>query len=69
MTNLKMSEMDPELNLIREVKKHDCLYDKNSYNFKNHVKKDEVWLAIANNVGLAGKIVLFTYGKGWVYSR
>lgn len=62
-----MTEMDPELYLIREVQKHDCLYDKNSYNFKNHVKKDEVWVTIANTVGLAGK--MFTYGKGWVYSR
>lgn len=67
-----MTEVDPELHIIKEVEKYDCLYDKNSLNFKNHVKKDEIWLAIANTVGVSGKIVcsvMFTYGKGWVYSR
>lgn len=49
--------MDPNFNekLIEEVRKHDCLYNLGSPDYRNTIKKDKIWTDIGGTMQSTGK--------------
>ncbi|XP_046811159.1 uncharacterized protein LOC111687248 [Lucilia cuprina] len=49
--------MDTNLNIINEVKKHDCLYNKQSESYKDFVYKNSLWSKTGIDLGIPGEKV------------
>ncbi|XP_037825126.1 uncharacterized protein LOC119613232 isoform X5 [Lucilia sericata] len=49
--------MDTNVIIINEVKKHDCLYNKQSESYKDFVYKNSLWSKIGSGLGLPAEKV------------